>query len=149
MTTPPSPLRISPWRLWGPLLISLVLPACASGAGEPSPRAEARVPSVQQQLQRIEALIGDAPCDSDAQCRTIAVGHKACGGPGRYLAWSTRNVSQKELEALVHQHAQAERAESERLGLVSDCALVVDPGALCRAQRCQLQSGSSGGLPAR
>lgn len=149
MRNPPNTSRLSPWRLCSPLLISLVLPACASGVREPSQPKVADSPSARQQLQAIEALIGDAPCDRDAQCRTVAVGYKACGGPGRYLAWSTRNVRQPELEALVQQHARTERAESERLGLISDCALVIDPGALCRAQRCQLQSGGGGGLPAR
>ncbi|QPF76030.1 hypothetical protein G8A07_25970 [Roseateles sp. DAIF2] len=132
------------------LLCASQLSACAT----PPPPARAASgdedDSARQLMPRIKTLIGDAPCDSDAQCRTIAVGFKACGGPGSYMAWSTKNVDEARLKDLVQRHAQAERAESERLGRMSDCRLVTDPGAVCRAGRCQLQQqGIGGGLSVR
>lgn len=139
-----------PWRLCATLLLSLVLPACATEPTPPPKRAGAQGETAAQHFTRLQALIGEAPCDSDEQCRTIGVGAKACGGPGRYLAWSTRNVKPAELEAQAQAYAQAVRAENERSGLLSDCSLVTDPGAVCRAQRCQLQSRQpGGGLPVR
>ncbi|HEX2009323.1 MAG TPA: hypothetical protein VJN44_00170 [Roseateles sp.] len=121
--------------------LSLAGLACAA---PPPPGAGVPAESAALLLPRIRTMVGDAPCDSDAQCRSIGVGFKACGGPAGYLAWSTRNVRQSELEALVRAHVQAERAESERAGMVSDCRYIGDPGAACRAGRCQLQpSGGS------
>ncbi len=134
-----------PWRLGAALLLSLVLPACATEPVAPPKRAGAQGDTAAQQFARLQALIGEAPCERDEQCRTIGVGAKACGGPGRYLAWSTRTVKPAELEAQAQAYAQAVRAENERSGLVSDCSLVTDPGAQCRAQRCELLSPRPGG----
>jgi hypothetical protein len=145
-----TPLASPPWRLCAALLLSLMLPACATEPTAAPKRAGTQGESAAQHFARLQALIGEAPCDSDDQCRTIGVGAKACGGPGRYLAWSTRNVKPAELEAQAQAYAQAVRAENERSGLVSDCSLVTDPGALCRARRCELQRPRPGaGLPVR
>ncbi len=59
--------------------------ACGCAAADAPAGAEAP-------MEKIRALIGDAACDSDAQCRTIAIGAKACGGPEAYLAWSTKRT---------------------------------------------------------
>lgn len=85
---------------------------------------------------RVLAEIGDATCDADAQCRTLAVGHKACGGPESYLPWSTRVSNEARLRALAAEFAAARRAESQQAGRVSDCSMVADPGARCEAGRC-------------
>ena len=102
-----------------------------------------------QLYAEIKTLIGDAPCDDASQCRTIAVGFKACGGPGGYLAWSTKTVDEATLKDLVQRQAAAEQAESQRAGMISDCRLVTDPGAVCRAGRCVLGTGSGGGNSAK
>lgn len=115
------------------LLLSLVGLACAT---EPA----AAPPPSQAQLASIQALIGDAPCEADAQCHSIGVGNKSCGGPSAYLAWSDKNVKKAELEARVATQVQAARAEDVRSGRLSNCQLVTDPGAICRAKRCTLQT---------
>ncbi len=102
-----------------------------------------------QLYAEIKTLIGDAPCDDASQCRTIAVGFKACGGPGSYLAWSTKNVDEAKLKDLAQRQIAAEQAESQRAGMISDCRLVTDPGAVCRAGRCVLGTGSGGGSSAK
>jgi hypothetical protein len=86
----------------------------------------------------VHRLIGDARCSADAQCRTIAFGAKACGGPQAYLAWSTLVTDTATLEAAAGRHAAWRRAEIGRSGRASDCALVADPGASC------LPAGASG-----
>ena len=134
------------------LLLSLSsLLACAT---EPPPKPSSRSMNKPAQTSaqlhaEIKALIGDAPCDNASQCRTIAVGFKACGGPGGYLAWSTKNVDEAVLKDLVQRQIAAEQAESQRAGMISDCRLVTDPGAVCRAGRCVLGTGSGGGSSAK
>jgi hypothetical protein len=113
------------------LVLSLGLPACAN---EP-----ARAPTPAQALQAIERAIGDAPCDSNADCRVIGVGAKACGGPERYLPWSTRYTQQPELERLVGQHRELRRTQDVRDGRVSNCAVTPVPAVACVASRCQVQ----------
>ncbi len=100
-------------------------------------------------MQQIRAEIGDAECETDAQCHSIGVGDKPCGGPEAYLAWSDVRTNPQRLTALVQRQRAARRAENERSGLRSDCRVVPDPGAVCQ-QRAQggnkvCQPGSGGG----
>jgi hypothetical protein len=135
-----NPMRVSLW-----LLGSLMLGAChavplADAAAEPSPRPAAAANSPEALMTQITAEIGNAHCEHDSQCRSLAVGHKACGGPAGHLAWSTAVSQQNHLLALALQHQQAERLVQEKSGRVSDCMVLSDPGARCNAQtlRCEL-----------
>ena len=87
---------------------------------------------------QIQAEVGAAACDGAQQCRTIAIGAKACGGPESYLAWSTQQSDGPKLKSLVAQHRSLREAEMRRSGMVSDCSVVTDPGAICLAGRCEL-----------
>ena len=89
---------------------------------------------------QLRQAVGDAACSGDAQCRTLAWGAKACGGPERWVAWSTQRSDGAALEALAQRHAAERRSEQERKGMVSTCNVVPDPGARCVAQRCQLNN---------
>lgn len=115
--------------------------ACAPGPARPQPpvRVTAAAASAADAagesarlLRAILAEIGDAACDSDAQCHSIGVGAKPCGGPEAYLSWSELRSNPERLRALVQQHREARRADNERSGVTSDCRVVPDPGALCR-----------------
>ena len=79
----------------------------------------------------VRALIGDAACSGDGQCRTVAVGAKACGGPEAYLAWSTLRTDEAALVTAVAEYSAKRRADVSDSGLASNCALVTDPGAYC------------------
>lgn len=120
-----------------------LLAACAA-AETPAPRPPApkpgqvgAVPANIAELQnKISAEIGDPVCSANDQCRTVAIGHKACGGPEAYRVWSTRVSDGPRLLALAEAYRQARREEALQSGRVSDCAMVVDPGARCEAGRC-------------
>ncbi|MBT9500022.1 MAG: hypothetical protein IV092_02160 [Burkholderiaceae bacterium] len=117
-----------------PLLILLALlgSACAGTPGAATPETSAAL------WPRIVAQVGHAPCDSQAQCHSIGVGHKPCGGPGGYLAWSSKQTDEAALKALVERHAKLEAEEQARSGMLSNCQYLPDPGASCVAGRCQL-----------
>jgi hypothetical protein len=87
-------------------------------------------------LERIRSEIGGAPCDHDAQCRTLAVGQKACGGPEAWLAWSTAASDGPRLSALSDESARLARERNARSGMLSNCLYNADPGAQCLAGRC-------------
>ncbi len=99
-------------------------------------------------LPQIKALIGEAGCDSDAQCHSIGIGAKACGGPSGYLAWSSQRTDGAALKALTERHAKAAREEQERSGMLSNCRFMPDPGARCVAagsqRQCKLNTGAVG-----
>ncbi|KQV51486.1 hypothetical protein [Massilia sp. Root335] len=126
-------------RLAG-LALLLASSACRSDAPQATSASNGGAPL----LARIEAERGDAACDTDAQCHTIGVGHKACGGPERYLAWSSKNSDGSRLRALVAAHAAARSAEDTKKGMMSTCSVVPDPGAACTAGHCVLRAAGAG-----
>lgn len=121
-------------KLAAALTVLVTLSGCAT-ATEPAPA---------QLRQDLQTLIGEPRCDSDAQCKTVGVGQKACGGPTRYLAWSTQTTDKARLEAAAARLVAADKAANEKSGRVSNCMAVVDPGAVCRANRCQLADPLAG-----
>ena len=133
------------------LALLLALGGCGGvSAGDPVaapvPQSASAVSSSGQNahlglLQKIENDIGTAQCDNASQCKTLPIGHKSCGGPEAYLAYSTKSGNSTSLIALGEQYAAARRAENERSGMMSNCMMVQDPGAVCMANRCVLGKG--------
>ena len=103
------------------VLVSLGLSCGCAGADSPA--------TTEAQIDRIRALIGDAACDSDDQCRTVPVGAKACGGPEYYLAWSTKRTDPSAFRDASAGSLPPPARRSP--GMKSDCMLVADPGAYC------------------
>jgi hypothetical protein len=112
---------------------SLVAGACA----QPTRGADAPATTVRDQ---ITAEIGDARCSESAQCRTLPLGSRACGGPERYVAWSSQRSDGAKLAALAERDAEERRRINEDSGRASTCELRPDPGAQCFASRCVLRS---------
>jgi hypothetical protein len=118
------------------LLVALLAGHALSGGAQPAPAASE--PESARLAGELRTLIGPAACSSSAQCRTVAVGAKACGGPASYLPWSTQATDAQRVAALAAQQAEAQRRELADSGRRSHCALVTDPGAACVAGRCEL-----------
>ena len=89
-------------------------------------------------LARIRSAIGDARCDSDAACRTLPIGEKACGGPEQWWAYSARSAQADKLPGWALESAALARQRNASSGMVSNCQFNADPGAVCLAGRCTL-----------
>jgi hypothetical protein len=76
----------------------------------------------------IKAMVGTAAATEPLQCKKTGLGHKPCGGPASYLIYSTQGLDEARLLQKVSRYNQLVQAEQERLGLVSDCAIVPEPG---------------------
>jgi hypothetical protein len=140
------------WGDDGPMrtLILLLLAgcaACSTGATPSSPQTPQSPPAANagqgDTLARIRAMIGTPSCSSDAQCHTLAIGHRACGGPESYLAWSSASTAQAELQALGERYQEERRAANAASGMASTCRFMSDPGAVCRAGTCQPGEGNA------
>ena len=88
-------------------------------------------------------MVANASCADASQCKTVAIGARACGGPEGYLAYSTALTKPAQLQALALRHAEQRRAEVTSAGLLSTCIMLQDPGATCRAGACQLRGTAS------
>lgn len=131
-------------KLLRPLLtIALAAAALASCAQTPAPAPAPAEPESQRLARELHTLIGPASCTADAQCHSIAVGAKACGGPAGYLAWSTQDTDAKRVAELAARTTEAQQRENRASGLRSNCAFVADPGAVCTAGHCQLAAPAS------
>lgn len=144
---PPLPPSALLPRIGGLVLLTVAGAACSGTAADGPPGRAGVAPA--PLLQQIQAEIGDAACDAAAQCRTLALGSKACGGPERYLAWSSARSDGARLGQLAAQYAAARQAEDARSGMMSTCEMVIDPGATCRQNRCVLlpRGPGAGGAP--
>ena len=110
------------------------VPSVGSGMGMGTGESKGSTRPTGASLMRDVAVeIGDAACDADAQCRTVGVGSKACGGPEGYLAWSSKvNGQGTRLLALAAAHSTERERENERSGMRSNCSVTPDPGAVCK-----------------
>jgi hypothetical protein len=128
-------------------LILVLLAACTGctaatpAAQQASPSRSAAAAGQGDTLARIRALAGTPTCSSDSQCHSLPLGARPCGGPESYLAWSSANTSQAEIEALGERYKEERRAANKASGLVSTCQFLMDPGAVCRAGTCQAGDG--------
>ncbi len=130
------------------LVFLLGCAACTTQAQDPlrqrapSPSApSATAPS--DILGSLRALADDAACSDSAQCRTLPLGARACGGPEAYLAYSTAKGSEAQLRSLAERYQAERRAANKASGMMSTCQFMPDPGAVCQAGRCQLGTGEA------
>ena len=133
----PAGLRRVGWALL--LLVS----ACQAQPVAPV-ATPALAPAVEATLlAKLRTEIGDARCSTDTQCRSLAIGHKACGGPQQWWPWSTTTTQLERLQAWADELAALQKQRADASGGVSNCQYVADPGAVCQAQRCVLRSGAA------
>lgn len=86
--------------------------------------------------REVKAIIGDAVCASDNECRLIGYGAKPCGGPGRYLPYSIKSTNVVSLEEKVKEFNALGRELNLRAGIASDCMLTPKPRVSCIEGRC-------------
>ena len=159
-----APLRATAVRLV--ILMLSAMAACAAPSLSPSAPTPTPTPSpsptsstprqsapLAAAAQRIDALIGDAACRTDADCATIGIGWLACGGPQSWRAWSRTTTAGAALDEAVQAHRALRKKEIERTGEMSVCALVPDPGAYCEgaaagAGHCRVRRDGRGGAAA-
>lgn len=93
---------------------------------------------LQRRHAEIKALIGEAKASDVQQCRKVAFGYKACGGPESYLIYSVEGLDEAALLQKVSEYNALSEAETHRLGLISDCSMALEPsvrlvGGVCKA----------------
>lgn len=123
------------------LLVLVACSACTSQAGAPPPGQAGAPPAPADStatVAEIRRLVGAARCSNSAQCRTLPVGARPCGGPDFYLPWSSPHPDEARLLALAQRSRSERKAEAERSGELSTCQHRADPGAVCVAGVCQL-----------
>jgi hypothetical protein len=86
-----------------------------------------------------KAIVKTDGCSSAGECRTAAVGSRACGGPRYYLVYCSKTTDSAALFKKIEAVAAAEREYNSRYQLVSTCEFRMPPtvglsGGSCQAQ---------------
>lgn len=92
--------------------------------------------SLDKSNSSLNELVQDTSCTASFQCKVLEVGQRACGGPSRYVVYSTLNTEQEKVEQLAQQINALEAENNKRNGL-TDCLPVLPVQALCISQTCQ------------
>jgi hypothetical protein len=130
--------------------LSIALTACIQGpgAGPSAPGGDKIVFTGDQKADwaqivaledQAKALVNATGCSSASQCRTAAVGSRACGGPRYYLIYCAATTDSAALFKKLEAVAAAEREYNTHYQLVSTCEFRMPPtvglsGGSCHAQ---------------
>lgn len=98
---------------------------------EPAVCAEAR-----EKDSQIQNLIQDIACTSVSQCKAIAYGFKACGGPERYLIYSTQSADQNIVTNKVTEYNGLRESCVRAEKMASDCSTPFEPTLSCVLSLC-------------
>ncbi len=91
---------------------------------------------LQPPVAAIKSLI-DLNCDHDNQCKLIAVGVSACGGPQIYLPYSVKNSDVAKLKSQVALFNGKQRLQNRKNSTVGTCNELMPPKTFCAKKRCQ------------
>ena len=112
--------------------ISMLLSGC-SGTVTPSTTQNANVSVLDAQLNN---LVSNKSCTASYQCKVLEVGARPCGGPSKYVVYSTLNHSQEQAEQLAQKITQQEQLENAMLEF-KDCSPVLEVHSLCIDNQCK------------
>lgn len=115
------------------LVLVLLLAGCGSTS---TPEAQAPGDDLAELRRQIDVEIGEAEAGSVAACRVMPLGHKPCGGPAGYVAYSTEASDEGRLRALAERYTDLQRAWNEERGMMSDCAITPEPEPALEGGRC-------------
>lgn len=86
--------------------------------------------------EEIELLVDSGVCSENSDCDYIAFGSKACGGPKKYLVFST-SINVELLQQKVATYNALENSFNKKWGIISDCSVPTPPlNATCIAGKC-------------
>jgi hypothetical protein len=112
------------------LVMVCLLPAVLFGAGDAEEAARLR--------REIFELIGSAPCNNLVNCRILALGARACGGPEEYVAYSTW-ARRDDIQSKAAEYNFLREELLAGAAPASGCQPLAEPKAACINSRCVLE----------
>ena len=86
---------------------------------------------LKEQLARIETMADTDSCQPGQQYGISPIGHKGCGGPAGFIAYSL-DIDVVDFLLAVETYSEAQRAFNIKWGVISDCSLPPAPtAAIC------------------
>ena len=91
----------------------------------------------------ISAIEKNNECDSNTQCKVIAAGNRACGGPSHYMLYSTKTTTDETAKAVADKLSKYESLYNAQSGMQSICAMLTKPTTQCINNKCVTLSDST------
>ena len=85
-----------------------------------------------------KALVKTDGCSTSGECRTAAVGSRACGGPRYYLVYCSRTTDSVALFKKLDAVAAAEREFNTKYQIMSTCEFRLPPKVALSGSSCQV-----------
>ncbi len=89
--------------------------------------------------REIDRKIGKPRARRLNQCRVIAFGAKACGGPKTYLVYSSFQTNENQLKRLINQYNSLEDKINKETNAMSDCMFIEEPKAELVNSMCKIK----------
>jgi hypothetical protein len=84
-----------------------------------------------QLAKNIEEFAKNKACTGGDNCRSMAMGSKACGGPTSYIIYSLSKTDEKLLAEKVKQYTDLEKEINIKYNRISDCSFLIPPTVDC------------------
>lgn len=95
----------------------------------------------QEKLEKLYTDIREAAsnlsCTQNADCGSLAIGAKACGGPTDYLVYSKSQVDEAKLSQLAEELTEYEKGYNKQHDIVSNCMMLMEKSVSCVQGTCQ------------
>ncbi len=87
---------------------------------------------------RMQRLTEDKSCRETSECKLLAIGSRACGGPEQYLVYSATTTDEKLLSITNDRYTKLKQQQQQRLGMRSTCQVLPAPLPQCQLRKCSL-----------
>ena len=84
-----------------------------------------------QMGKEIEEFAKNKACSNGDDCRTMAMGSKACGGPTSYVIYALSKTDEKQLVEKVKQYTDFQKELNIKYNRTSDCLFLSPPMIDC------------------
>lgn len=95
-----------------------------------------QVEEIESLEQKIREQTKDLSCKSDADCRTLGVGHRVCGGYSKFIIYSENAVEPTKIKSLAERHYELESKYHRERGIGSICSVEQPRATACLKEKC-------------
>jgi Fe-S-cluster containining protein len=86
---------------------------------------------LEQLGKEIQEFAKNKACTGSDDCKTMAMGSKACGGPTSYIIYALSKTDEKQLSEKVKQYTDFEKELNIKYNRTSDCLFLSPPTVDC------------------
>lgn len=122
----------------------LILLICTTGLISCNPLSFGgdNVTAVKKEMEEVRRMIqmeiGESQADDESYCRALAKGAKPCGGPWKYLPYSTMESDEVKLRKLAERYYSLNQKYNELTEQYSDCMFISKPPVSLVDGRCKI-----------